>query len=210
MQWVPSPGLRSLVIIAFLIGLPILALPWVSKQLDANLYGAAHSTVPDLVISTDQNSAPQRAHQPLQIDGVSPARFDESLVGREPERPREAAGLDAVVSAPPLSMPPSFASRMPAQPNNLTRDPQLEPFAYVQQVRQKLEQLGAQYVVLEELDAGQRYRFSVQMQVSPRATQVRPFEAVAADPVSAARTVLADVETWRTASLPAAAATLQR
>ncbi|WP_254509578.1 hypothetical protein [Anatilimnocola floriformis] len=208
MQWVPSPSLRSLVIIAFLIGLPILALPWVSKQIDVALYGGSKSNVPDLVISTDQNTAPQRAHQPLQIDGVSPARFDESLVEREPQRPREGAGLDAVASAPPLSMPPSFASRMPAQQNNLARDPQLEPFAYVQQVRQKLEQLGAQYVVLEELDAGQRYRFSVQMQVSPRMPQVRPFEAVAADPAAAARTVLSDVETWRTAALPAA--TLQR
>lgn len=213
MQWVPSPGLRSLVLVGFLIGLPVLAIPWVSKQLDVNFYGAAKTTVPDLVIVNEQNSAPpQRAHQPLQIDGVSPARFDESLVEREPERPREAAGLDAVVSAPPLRMPPSFASRMPNRPSDPTADPaanpQLEPFAYVQQVRQKLEQLGAQYVVLEELDAGQRYRFSVQMQVSPRMPQVRPFEAVAADPVVAARSVLADVETWRTASLPTN--TLQR
>jgi|GEM_PF-1702125 len=219
MQWVPSPGLRSIVLVAFLIGLPVLAIPWVSKQLDAGVYGAAKTTVPDLIVSTgDNGSAPQRAHQPLQIDGVSPARFDESLVEREPERPREPAGLDAVVSAPPLSMPPSFASRLPArpvaagmQPAEAAGNSQVEMFAYVQQVRQKLEGLGAQYVVLEELD-GQRFRFSAQMQVSPRQPQVRPFEAVASDPVSAARTVLAEVETWRTAALPNAlpAATLQR
>jgi hypothetical protein len=202
MQWVPSPSLRSIVLVAFLIGLPVLAIPWVSKQLDASIYGAAKTTVPDLVVIAG-DTAPQRAQTALQIDGVSPARFDESLIEREPERPREPAGLDAVVSAPPLlSAPPTFANRLPARSNELASNPQLEPRAYVQQVRQKLEELGAQYVVLEELDAGQRYRFSVQMQVSPRQPQVRPFEAVAADPVAAARTVLADVESWRTASLP--------
>lgn len=202
MQWVPSPSLRSIVLVAFLIGLPVLAIPWVSKQLDASIYGAAKTTVPDLVVTTG-DSVPQRAQAALQIDGVSPARFDESLIEREPERPGEPAGLDAVVAAPPLlSAPPAFANRLPARSNELASNPQLEPRAYVQQVRQKLEELGAQYVVLEEIDAGQRYRFSAQMQVSPRQPQVRPFEAVAADPVAAARTVLADVETWRMASLP--------
>lgn len=202
MQWVPSPSLRSIVLVAFLIGLPVLAIPWVSKQLDASIYGAAKTTVPDLVVTTG-DSAPQRAQTALQIDGVSPARFDESLIEREPERPREPAGLDAVVSAPPLlSAPPAFANRFPTRSNELASNPPLEPRAYVQQVRQKLEELGAQYVVLEEIDAGQRYRFSVQMQVSPRQPQVRPFEAVAADPVAAARTVLADVESWRMAGLP--------
>ncbi len=202
MQWVPSPSLRSIVLVAFLIGLPVLAIPWVSKQLDASIYGAAKTTVPDLVVTTG-DPVPQRAQAALQIDGVSPARFDESLIEREPERPGEPAGLDAVVAAPPLlSAPPAFANRLPARSNELASNPQLEPRAYVQQVRQKLEELGAQYVVLEEIDAGQRYRFSAQMQVSPRQPQVRPFEAVAADPVAAARTVLADVETWRMASLP--------
>lgn len=202
MQWVPSPGLRSIVLVAFLIGLPVLAIPWVSKQLDAGIYGTAKTTVPDLVVTTG-DTGPQRAQAALQIDGVSPARFDESLIEREPERPREPAGLDAIVSAPPLlSAPPTFANRLPARSNALASNPPLEPRAYVQQVRQKLEELGAQYVVLEELDAGQRYRFSAQMQVTPRQPQVQPFEAVAADPVAAANMVLADVETWRTAGLP--------
>lgn len=205
MQWVPSPSLRSILLVAFLIGLPILAIPWVSKQLDAGIYGVEKKTVPDLIVST----GPQRTQEPVQIDGVSPARFDESLIEREPARPREPAGLDAVVSAPPLfNEPPSFARRLPPNsPSPVTGNAPLEPLAYVQQVRQKLEELGAQYVVLEELNAGQGYRFAVQMQVSPRQPQVRPFEAVASDPATAARSVLTEVETWRTASLPA---TIQR
>lgn len=208
MQWVPSPGLRTIVLGVFLIGLPVLAIPWVSKQLDANIYGAGNTQVPDLIVSAGESSSPQRAQEAVQIDSVSPARFDESLLEREAERPREPVGLDAVVSAPPLlSAPPSFANRLPAQPNNLASNPQLQPQAYVQQVRQKLEEMGAQYVLLEELE-GQRYRFSVQMQVSPRQPQVQPFEAIATDPVAAARMVLADVETWRTAARPAS--TLQR
>lgn len=196
MQWVPSPSVRSIVLVAFLVGLPMLAIPWVSQQLDANIYGLDKKSVPELIVTT----GPQRTQEPLHTGDVSPARFDESLIEREPERPPEPTGLDAVVSAPPLlSAPPTFASRVPTRA--LADAAALEPLAYVQQVRQKLEDLGAQYVVLEELEAGQ-YRFSVQMQVSPRQPQVQPFVAVAADPVTAARTVLADVETWRTAALP--------
>jgi hypothetical protein len=189
MQWIPSPGVRSIVLGVFLIGLPVLAIPHVAQQFNRGLYGDSQKSVPDLIV----HSPPQRAQVANLEEGISPARFDQSLIEREPERPSEVTqGLDAVVSAPPLlSLPATFASR-PSE--------NLEPLAYVQQVRQKLEELGAQYVVLEEIDGGQRFRFAVQMQVSPRQTQVRPFEAIAGDPASAARAVLADVENWRTAS----------
>ncbi|QDU29813.1 hypothetical protein ETAA8_49280 [Anatilimnocola aggregata] len=208
MQWVPSPSVRSIVLVAFLIGLPVLAVPYVSKNFDAAIYGTAKKSVPDLIVST----MPQRTQEPIQIDGVSPARFDESLIQAEPERARERnEGLDAVVTAPPLfNAPPTFAGRLPARPTEMAGGSPVtpEPLAYVQQVRQRLEELGAQYVVLEELDPGRQYRFSVQMQVSPRQPNIRPFEAVANDPAAAARTVLADVESWRTAALPSQ--TLQR
>lgn len=211
MQWVPSPSLRSIVLIMFLIGLPILAVPWVSKQFDRGLYGAGQKTVPDLVV----HSPPQRTQVAALQEDVSPARFDQSLIEREPTRPQDSRGLDVAVSAPPLlAAPPPFSGGFPAAANGLdVAVANLEPQAFVQQVRQKLEELGAQYVVLEELDAGQRYRFAAQMQVSPRLPQVRPFEAVAADPVAAARTVLAEVESWRMAALPGGplpSATLQR
>lgn len=208
MQWVPSPSVRSIVLIAFLIGLPVLAIPWVTRQLDAGLYGVAKQTVPELIVQR----GPQRTPEPVQLEGVSPARFDESLTQREPERPRYQMGLDAVATAPPLfNPPPSFASRLPSRAPDDPQAGNLEPLAYVRQVRQKLEDLGAQYVVLEELDAGQRYRFAAQMLISPRHTQVQPFEAIASDPVVAARAVLADVESWRTASLPPSpSAPLQR
>lgn len=209
MQWVPSPRVRSLVLVAFLIGLPVLAIPAVSRQFDVLLYGPPKKSVPELIVS----SLPERAHEPVRVDAVSPARFDESLVQVEPERSRDKnEGLDAVVSAPPLfNPPPTFASQVPTRPAESYAAQQpgsLEPLAYVQQVRQRLESLGAQYVMLEELDAGRQYRFSVQMQVSPRQPNVRPFESVAADPATAARRVLAEVETWRTAAV--APGTLQR
>lgn len=213
MQWVPSPSVRSIVLAAFLIGLPVLAIPAVSRQFDGLLYGPSKKSVPDLIVS----AMPERNHQPVRVDAVSPARFDESLIQQEPERFRgKSEGLDAVVNAPPLfNPPPTFASNVPPKPADQFASPtagqqpgSLEPLAYVQQVRQRLEALGAQYVVLEELEAGRQYRFSAQMQVSPRQTNVRPFESVAADPATAARSVLADVESWRTASLPPG--TLQR
>jgi hypothetical protein len=201
MQWVPSPSLRTIVLAVFLLGLPVLAIPWVSQQLDRGLYGEGQKSVPDLVLHS-----PQRTQVATLQEDVSPARFDQSLIEQEPQRsPDDKRGLDSVVTAPPLlAAPPQFAGRLPASPTGPNVAPvNLEPQAYVQEVRQKLENLGAQYVVLEEIDGGQRYRFAVQMQVSPRMPQVRPFEAVATDPVAAARTVLADVESWRTASNPA-------
>ncbi|WP_425614508.1 hypothetical protein NA78x_004377 [Anatilimnocola sp. NA78] len=200
MHWVPSPSVRSMVLVAFLIGLPVLAIPYVSKNFDVAIYGAAKKSVPDLIVST----TPQRTPEPVQIDGVSPARFDESLIQQEPERNRpQSEGLDAVVTAPPLfNAPPTFAGRLPA------KSPESGGQPYVQQVRQRLEELGAQYVVLEELDPGRQYRFSVQMQVAPRQPNTRPFEAVASDPDAAARMVLTEVETWRVAAIPSPA--LQR
>jgi hypothetical protein len=207
MQWVPSPGVRSIVLAVFLVGLPVLAIPWVAQQFDRGLYGAGEKTVPDLIV----HSPPQRTQVATLQDGLSPARFDQSLIEREPERPRDVPqGLDVVVSAPPLlSAPPAFAARPPSPAIGAENAPaNLEVRAYVQQVRQRLEDLGAQYVVLEEIDAGQRFRFAAQMLVSPRQPQVRPFETTASDPVVAARTVLAEVEQWRTATAPPP--TLQR
>lgn len=208
MQWVPSPSVRSIVLVAFLIGLPVLAIPYVSKNFDVAIYGTAKKSVPDLIVST----TPQRTQEPVQIDGVSPARFDESLIQQEPERTLERTqGLDAVVTAPPLfNAPPTFAGRLPAKSPEFGASvtPSQDPLAYVQQVRQRLEELGAQYVVLEELDPGRQYRFSVQMQVAPQQRNTRPFEAIAADPAAAARSVLTEVETWRVAAIPSQ--TLQR
>src|SRR5688572_20116181 len=130
MQWVPTPGVRSVVLGMFLVGLPVLAIPWVSQQVDKGIYGEGQSTVPDLVV----HSPPQRAQVASLQDTLSPAKFDPALIEREPERPRDVqSGLDAVVSAPPLlAAPPAFAARLPVGTENAPAN--LEPIAYVQQV----------------------------------------------------------------------------
>jgi hypothetical protein len=71
--------------------------------------------------------------------------------------------------------------------------------ARLQQVRQRLEQLGAEYVMAETKDDGQ-YRFHCRMLIDERSRFTRPFEASSADCIAAAEQVLRDVETWRLAA----------
>jgi hypothetical protein len=76
--------------------------------------------------------------------------------------------------------------------------------ARLQQIRQRLEDLGAEYVVVETTGDGGRYRFFCRMLVDQRSRFTRPFESSAFDPLAAGEQVLKDVETWRSAGRAAA------
>jgi hypothetical protein len=69
----------------------------------------------------------------------------------------------------------------------------------LQQIRQRLEQLGAEYVVVETQDSG-RYRFHCRMLVDERSRFTRPFDATSFDAVAAGQQVLREVEAWRQAA----------
>jgi hypothetical protein len=69
----------------------------------------------------------------------------------------------------------------------------------LQQIRQRLEQLGAEYVVVETQDSG-RYRFHCRMLVDERTRFTRPFDASSFDAVAAGQQVLREVEAWRQAA----------
>ena len=82
------------------------------------------------------------------------------------------------------------------------RDPQSVPNRLLQ-LRERLEQLGADYLLLE-LSPGQevRYCFQCRMRVAHNADgiqifDVRTFKATEADPVRAMAVVLAEVRAWR-------------
>jgi len=69
----------------------------------------------------------------------------------------------------------------------------------LQQIRQRLEELGAEYVVVDYQSDQGPYRFCCRMLIDERSRFTRLFEATSVDPLIAAEQVLRDVESWRTA-----------
>jgi hypothetical protein len=66
------------------------------------------------------------------------------------------------------------------------------------QIQKRLRALGATYYLLETWGNDQRfYRFYCQMAVADNTNYTRCFEATHADPIEAMRTVLTQVESWR-------------
>jgi hypothetical protein len=70
------------------------------------------------------------------------------------------------------------------------------------QLRRRFQELGAEHLLLR-FEAGARdadpggYRFTCRMPIPENPVYERPFEALAADPVSAMLQVLRDVEVWQ-------------
>jgi 3-oxoacyl-ACP reductase-like protein len=190
--------LRAVVLLGFVVAMPVLALPPVARKIDEWLYGPP----PD-----DFAQAPAaEAGSPNELLVSAPLAPAESA---EPLWPREAT------APPPLAPVPSFAPlAAPAAPN--APPPPAEPaiddatIARLQQIRQALEQLGAEYVIAETIDGSGQYRFHCRMLVDLQSRFTRAFEATSANPLSAAEQVLDEVQAWRQAgqsrqaSLPAA------
>jgi hypothetical protein len=74
-----------------------------------------------------------------------------------------------------------------------------QAIARLQQIRQRLEQLGAEYVIVESLEGG-RYRFHCRMLIDERSRFTKPFETSSFDPVAAGEQVLQSVQAWRAAA----------
>jgi hypothetical protein len=108
-------------------------------------------------------------------------------------------------SPPPLDPHPAFDRLAPPSAvNEGTSRAATQPLAAataarLEEIRQQLETLGADYVRLETTDAG-GYRFYCQIRHTEHASYSRPFEAVSVDPVEAGQRVLGEVSAWRTAS----------
>jgi hypothetical protein len=188
-------SLRGLFLLAFVIAMPVLALPPVARWIDELLYGPP---------PTDFGRPPQAfgpAPEAALAQAVAPSGyFDASPAPPSPD------GLDAAAaSAPPLAPPPVFAPLAP--PPAQTPAPSPQPvvdeatIARLQQIRQRLEDLGADYVVVDALEGSAGYRCLCRMLVDPRSRFTRPFEATAGDPLAAGEQVLREVEAWRMAAV---------
>jgi hypothetical protein len=179
-------SLRALFLLTFVVAMPVLALPPVARWIDELLYGPPPAEFGRPPAPVAEQLAPVAAER------VAPVSFE----GESPATSAGPHGLDAAVAvAPPLAPPPAFApvAPPPAAPEAPLDEPTL---ARLQQIRQRLEDLGADYIVVDTLESG-GYRCLCRMLVDPRSRFTRPFEATAAAPLAAGEQVLRDVEQWR-------------
>ncbi|HMC11504.1 MAG TPA: hypothetical protein VKH44_09450 [Pirellulaceae bacterium] len=189
-------SLRAIFLLGFVIAMPVLALPPVARRIDELLYGPPPSD-----FGRPPAAAPLREEivEPKATAQVSPARYEDS----SPAAPALTMGrFEGTAAAPALAPSPQFA---PASlPPSAAAAPAPESIdertiSRLQQIRERLEQLGAEYVIVETQDSG-RYRFHCRMLVDQNSRFTRPFEASSFDPVAAGHQVLRDVEAWRTAA----------
>ena len=116
-----------------------------------------------------------------------------------PAAPAALAGSpipEPVEKAAPVAENLAQASPLPSPgPGNDLPGPQQNPF---RDMEQRLRMLGATYYLLESWgNAGNLYRFHVKMALAGNPSYNRHFEATDADPITAMRHVLSEVEAWR-------------
>jgi hypothetical protein len=136
-----------------------------------------------------------RASGSPQFDEVSPAsRALPATATEAPPPPTSTA--PTLASAPQFGSPPLAGATAPE------RAIDERTIARLQQIRGSLEQLGADYVIVETQESG-RYRFHCRMLVDASSRFTKPFEAASFDPVAAGEQVLRDVQSWRAAATEA-------
>jgi hypothetical protein len=191
-------SLRAIFLLGFVLAMPVLALPPVARRIDELLYGPPPTDfgrAPAAVPIADELTPPP---QPSIVKPAAP-RFD------EPSPAASAvvqSSFTTPVNAPSLAPTPEFALTDPPRASHLNpaTEPKIDPstISKLQQIRERLEQLGADYVVVEVQDGG-RYRFFCRMLVDGRSSFTKPFEAISFDALAAGEQVLRDVTAWRSA-----------
>lgn len=192
--------LRCLFLLGFVVVVPLLALPSVTRRLDEALYGDEEAATGNEKLRSGQAESAS--------DGrVIPATFETPLVDSLPVDGRKGAqrGLDAIPGSPPnLAALPEFptGSAAPLPPLLTPRTPATgsagEALAVrTAQIRQRLEDLGAEYILLEALEETGEQRFECRMLVAPGSTETETFEATGRDGALVAEQVLSAVEKWR-------------
>src|SRR5438445_5721687 len=166
-------SLRAIFLLGFVIAMPVLALPPVARRIDELLYGQP----PSDFARPPQAPPTKDEPQPLANGHVLPVRFDEPS-------PATAVAVTSPASRPfsppPLAPSPEFAPAPPPLTASRASSPATtldeRTMARLQQIRQRLEQLGADYVLVETQEGG-RFRFHCRMLVDTRTRFTRPFEA---------------------------------
>ena len=181
------------VLFGLVIALPLLALPVAARLIDERLNGSPPA---DLAAAPLLESPAESVTLPVFVERISPASEEDGFA--------QATGLDVAGSpppAPPLSFDPLWTPAV--APAAAESEVQIDEatIARLQQIRQRLEELGADYVIVESTDDSGRFRFHCRMLVEAQSRFTRPFEAVSADPLAAGEQVLKAVEDWRLAGI---------
>lgn len=207
---IPTLSRRAWLLVCIVVGVPLLAFPMIAPQLSRMWRG------PSPVLLSYTGAGEHRGHVvlPLVAERVSPASFDE-IDPADLERPRHAGqGLDGPYSAPPPLEKLAEFSPLESPAQSVAADAAIGPegasaeaidasvLSELQEIRARLEDMGADYVLLETTDNTGRYRFHCRMLVDDETSYTRQFEADSTDPLQAANQVLREIEAWRTAARP--------
>ncbi len=186
-------SLKAVLLFGLIVALPLLALPVAARLIDARLNGSPPLSLATAPLAENGGEA---VALPMMVGRVSPAELADASGGDL------IAGLDAPGAPPPA--PTSFDPLWtePVAPAAVEEEIQIDDrtVARLQQIRQRLEELGAEYVVVETTDSGGRFRFHCRMNVDANSPFTRPFESVSRDPLAAGEQVLHEVEAWRLAA----------
>jgi hypothetical protein len=183
--------LRAVFLFGFVVAMPVLALPPVARQIDRLLYGAPPTDFGRPPAAPPLPQEPAAHHS----NPIAQASYNEPS-------PAPASALASPEGPPQLAATPQFDPPAPAvspllpEPERRIDD---QAIARLQRIRERLEQLGAEYVLVESLEGG-RYRFHCRMVIDERSRFTKPFEVASFDPVAAGEQVLQSVESWRVAA----------
>jgi hypothetical protein len=183
MQSSAAVAVRALVMLACVVGIPLLAMSGTSwSEIVKKFQNFRWPTIlsPASASTTDggdDDSPSTSSNEP----GVPPI-FGETSQDRQP-CPTNRASL------PPAKLPPLAAAPSPVADTAVPT---------TQQIEQRLQRLGATYYLLETWgNDEQLYRFSCQAAAGGTAGFTHYFEAVEVDPLRAMLKVLQQVEAWR-------------
>jgi hypothetical protein len=111
---------------------------------------------------------------------------------------QSAAGFDSDSASSSADGMSEFPREGAVGSSKLLRSPLWEP-ARVMAIQERLKELGARYLILENLRDRQLYRFHCRVDVGDHAVYARVFESYDAQPQRAMERVLVEVEDWMAA-----------
>lgn len=186
---------RMVVLFGVIVALPLLALPVAARLIDERLNGTPPA---DLAAAPLLENSAESVTLPVLVERISPATADPASA-----EDRATGGLDVATAPPepPNSFDPLWTTATQSDEGGSDVPIDEATIARLQRIRERLEELGADYVIVETTDVSGRYRFHCRMIVEDQSPFTRPFEAVSADPLAAGEQVLQDVESWRLAAV---------
>lgn len=187
------PSRRTLIVGALAVVSAAVAIP-------AALHGFFRTKTIAITPTTAMRRQTAQVALPYGGEQASPAGLDDFLLE---EFPSYKSALDDPGPLLPVFQPLVARTRLDVGTSEAAIDE--ATLARLEEVRNELESLGADYVALELLSDRGEYRFHCRMRLSDDTSYQRSFEASSIDPLHAAQSVLDDVSAWQAAKTAAVA-----